>query len=99
MCTEEEAEHEKPEPFVDECGNKIHFGTKFLQGKYLECRNFTNKYHEYSPTTKGKSVAVVGETVFFPQVPIMFSSKGSSYFRISNDIIHELQVRSTLSDN
>jgi hypothetical protein len=98
ICSEEEKEHMEVEPFIDECGNKIYYGTKYLQGKYLEVRNFTNKYHEYSPTTKGKTVAVVGETVFFPQVPIMFSSRGSSYYRISNEIVHELQVRSTLSE-
>ena len=61
----------------------------------LECQNFTNQYHEFSPSTRVQSVAVAGETVFFPQVPILFSSKGDTYYRFSNDIIHELQVWST----
>ena len=85
------------EPHVDECGNIIHYGTKYLEGYYLACRNFTNKYHEFSVGKRGKNIAVIGETLFFPQVPTMFISKCDTYYRISNDIIHELQVRSSLS--
>ena len=97
ICEEEENEHDDPEkPFVDDCGNVIHYGTKYLRGKYLECRNFNNKYHEFSKPTRAKTIAVDGDTVFFPQVPTTFISKCNTYYRVSNDIIHELQVRSSL---
>ena len=43
--------------------------------------------------------AVVGDTVFFPQVPVLFTSKGNTYYRINLDIMHELQVRSTLTED
>ena len=63
-----------------------------LRGKYLACRDFTNKYHEFSPSTKGKNVAVIGETV-----PVLFSSKTNSYYRISNDIIHAPKLEALMS--
>ena len=97
LCIEEEKEHLDINPLINVCGNTIHYGTEYLLRKYLECRNFTSKYHEFSPSTRGKTVAVIEETVFFPQVPVLFSSKTNLYYRISNDIIHELQVRSSMS--
>ena len=96
QCTSEEKEHLDPEnPIVDKVGNVIHYGTKYITGKYLEISNFTNKYHEFS--IQRKEIFVIGGTVFSPQVPTMFVSKSGTIFKISNEIIHELQVRSSLA--
>ena len=84
LCESEEQEHLDPlKPYVDECGNAIHYGTKYLLEKYLEIRNFNDKYHEFSTGKRTKTIAVIGETVFFPQVPTLFISKCNNYFRIS----------------
>ena len=54
-----------------------------------------DKYHVFE--VRQKSIFVAGETVFFPQVPVQFTSKSDKTFKISNEIIHELQVRSSLA--
>ena len=46
---------------------------------------------------KQKNIFVAGETVFFPQVPVQFMSKSGKTLKFSNEIIHELQVRSSLA--
>ena len=65
-----------------------------VQGRYLEIRNFTNKFHEYDITKK--KALVRSYEIFFPQVPTC-NVKGSK-IRIDNDIICELQIRSSLSN-
>ena len=94
-CVSEEAEHLDPEPIIDTVGNVIHFGMKYITGRYLEISNFTNKYHEFE--VRRKHIFVQGTTVFFPQVPLMYVSKTGATVKIANDIILELQVRSSLS--
>ena len=91
----QEAEHLDPEPIIDTVGNVIHFGMKYITGRYLEISNFTNKYHEFE--VRRKHIFVQGTTVFFPQVPLMYVSKTGATVKIANDIILELQVRSSLS--
>ena len=43
-----------------------------------------------------KKIAVVGETIFFTQVPVMSVSKSGSVMKICNEIILELQARSSM---
>ena len=46
-------EHLDPEkPHTDEAGQAIHYGTRYITGKYLEVSNFTNKYHEFKVQRK-----------------------------------------------
>ena len=43
-----------------------------------------------------KNIFVAADTVFFPQVPLLFVSKSGKKVKINNEIVHELQVRSSL---
>ena len=96
LCVLEEKEHLDAEnAHTDQVGNAIYYGTKYVTRKYLEISNFTNRYHEFN--VQRKNIAVIGETVFFPQVPTLFVSKSNTTFKISNEIIHELQVRSSIA--
>ena len=97
-CISEDKMHMDAEaPISDKTGNVIHYGTNYITAKYLEISDFNNKYHEFKvQSRKDHFIYVVGETVFFPQVPIMFESKSGTTYKISNDIAHELQVRSSL---
>ena len=83
-------------PFVDQVGHSIHYGQKYILGKYLDVSDFNDRYHVFN--VGKKQVAVVGETIFFPQVPVSYISKPGTTFKIANDIIHELQVRSAIKN-
>ena len=96
MCETEEEEHLDPEnPYVDEAGHAIKYGTKYIIGRYLDICNSNDRCHEFRILKK--KIAVIGQTIFFPQVPIAYTSKKNTTIKISNEIIHELQVRSSLS--
>ena len=87
-----------PTPIADKAGNIIHYGTNYITAKYLEVSNFTDKYHEFKlQNKKDHFIYVVSETVFFPQVPTIYESKSGTIFKICNEIVHELQVRSSFS--
>ena len=99
QCVAEEKMHMDAEtPIVDKAGNVIYYGTNYITAKYLDISDFNMKYHEFKLQQKN-FIYVVSETVFFPQVPMIYISKPGTTFRISNDIILELQVRSSLSSS
>ena len=99
QCVKEEKMHvDTPTPIADKAGNIIHYGTNYITAKYLEVSNFTDKYHEFKlQNKKDHFIYVVSETVFFPQVPTIYESKSGTIFKICNEIVHELQVRSSFS--
>ena len=96
LCESELEEHYLEKPFVDDVGHVIYAGNTYILGKYLNVTNFNNKYQEFEITKK--TVAVLDGEVFFPQVPIMYTSKSGKIFRFANDIIVELEKRSLLAD-
>ena len=96
LCESELEEHYLEKPFVDDVGHIIYAGNTYILGKYLNVTNFNNKYQEFEVTKK--TVAVLDGEVFFPQVPIMYTSKSGKIFRFANDIIVELEKRSLLAD-
>ena len=64
LCEVEVVEHlDNEKPHTDDAGQIMHYGTKYITGKYLEVSNFTNRYHEFK--IQRKNIAVIGETVFF----------------------------------
>ena len=95
QCTTEEKEHlDGKDPAIDQVGNVIHYGTKYITGKYLEVSDFNDKYHVFD--VQRKNIFVAADTVFFPQVPLLFVSKSGKKVKINNEIVHELQIRSSL---
>ena len=65
-------------------------------GRYLEVKNFTDRFHEFE--CSNQSVAVPSASVFYPQVPTQKEKVGKKdkfVCKIANDVILELQVMST----
>ena len=95
-CDQEATIHEQKEPLKqsDGSGNVIYFGEKYLTGQYLELRNFNEKWNEYDFTRR--TVLVRCGEIFFPQVPTV--NLPGKKPRIANDIVLELQLRSSLSN-
>ena len=93
MCDSNEKLHNDPEnPLQDDLGHIIYDGTKYVTGRYLEYESMNNKCHIYKVSRS--KVFVASETIFFPFVPILATTK--SNVKIYNEIILELQVRSSL---
>ena len=84
MCDANEREHNDPEnPLEDDLGHTIYDGTKYVTGRYLEYVSMNNKCHVYKVSRK--KVYVISETIFFPFVPILATTKAN--VKIYNEVI------------
>ena len=93
MCDKGEKVHEDPTtPLEDSMGHKIFDGVRYVTGRYLECYTFNNRSHVCKVSKK--KVFVLSESILLPYVPVLETTK--SNIKISNEIIIELQVRSSL---
>lgn len=92
LCDQNQKTHDDPDvPLEDKFGHKIFDGTAYIKGHYLVCSPM-NKCHVYT-VSKTKAFVTV-QAVFFPYVPILETTKSS--IKIFNEIVLELQVRSSL---
>ena len=93
MCDEGGKKHNDPEkPLEDWLGHKIYDGTTYVKGRYLEFDSMNNKCNVYKVSKSMVLVAV--ETIFFPYVPVLATTK--SNIKIFNEIIIELEGKSSL---
>lgn len=93
MCDEDEKIHNDPQnPLIDNSNHKIYDGHCYIKGRYLEYKSMNNKCYTY--TISRSSVYVHKDSIFFPYVPVIDTTKSS--IKILNEVILELQVRSVL---
>ena len=53
ICDLEEKEHTNPEmPFVDDGGHSILYGTKYIVRRYLEVKDFNDRFYKFSIARK-----------------------------------------------